>query len=167
MAQKKLWEKYMGDNIYCDAELFCTEYGALRTNIVACVWRSFLKVRNKESNIGGDKYVMTSNVAMSLYNQPCIMQRKPDYCVQAEYCRLLGIPVPSASLEKWQKANKLRESQSKKNQTEAEKIKRAVWKKTKRERQEEERFEAGEEEQRQLQQRRAFRGFYSRRGTDQ
>ena len=75
----------MDDNIYCDAGMFCTKQGALRTNGVETLWKSALKFRNKDSNIGGDKFVMLSNLAAWYFNQPLIMQWDPDYCVQARF----------------------------------------------------------------------------------
>ena len=100
-CQKDQWDGYMTDNILCDVDMFCTEEGALTTNLVENVWKCHLKFRSKHSNIAGDKYVMTGNVAAAHFNQQHIGKWDEEYCVQARFCEFLGVKVPPATRAAW------------------------------------------------------------------
>jgi hypothetical protein len=80
---------------------------------------------------------MLSNLAASYFNQPLIMQWDPDYCAQARFCELLGVPVPPASRAAWGKSNAKRMESTIKRRTEVHKVKVALWKKGQRARKQE------------------------------
>jgi len=129
---KEDWDEYMKTNLLCDAEMFCTPAGAVRTNLVETVWKSFLKFRNKDSNIQGDRYVMVTNIAGAFFNQPYIMQWDSEYCVQARLAELIGVPVPAFTRAKWDRANMKRMDTSIRRHTEKHKKLVAVQKKGRR-----------------------------------
>jgi len=106
--QRDQWLKYCEDNLICDVDMFCTPQGAVRTNLVESVWHSWLKFRKKDSNIGGDRYVMLSNLACAFYNQPYIMQWEPGYCARSRLAEILGVPVNPLTKAAWTDSNKLR-----------------------------------------------------------
>ena len=134
--QKADWDAYMQSNIICDAAQFCTAVGAVRTNKVETVWKSLLKVRTKDSNIAGDKYVCLSNIGCCLFNQPYIMQfaGSEDYCCQARFAELLGMEVPDVCRAAWDKSNKKRLKDSIRRHTKEHRVKTAKQKKLRRER---------------------------------
>ena len=43
--------------------MFCTEEGALTTNLVENVWKCHLKFRSKHSNIAGDKWPLPISIS--------------------------------------------------------------------------------------------------------
>ena len=129
--QKADWDEYMRKNILCDKDQFCTILGAVRTNQVETVWKALLKVRTKDSNIKGDRYIMVTNVGAVLFNQPYVMQceGEEDYCCQATFAELLGIDVPCYVRAKWDKMNQARKKASIRRHTKAHKVKTAKYKK--------------------------------------
>ena len=127
--QKKKWDTY----------LFVTRAGAVRTNLVETVWHSMLKFRKKDSNIGGDRYCMLTNLAAAYFNQPYIQQWKPDYCMQARFAELLGVPVPEHTRERWDAMNAKRMKDLIQRHTEKHRIKVAKQKR-----------EGGDNEKRQM-----------------
>ena len=126
------WLEYLDNNILCDAKMFCTSAGAVRTNLVETVWHSFLKFRKKDSNIGGDKYCMLTNLAAAYFNQPYVQQWNPDYCMQARFAQLLRVPVPEETKMQWDEQNNKRMKDSIRRRTEKHKIKVAIQKKARR-----------------------------------
>jgi hypothetical protein len=103
--------KYIKDNLTCDKDMFITEVGAVRTNLVETVWKAGLKFRSKESNINGDRYIALSNIAHAYFNQPFLMDTYPDYCVQMELARLLGVTVSKEAEAAWRAQNAVRHKQ--------------------------------------------------------
>ena len=125
--QRAQLEEYLNGFLLCDIDQFITPCGGVRTNLVETVWKSFLKFRTKDTNIGGDQYRMISNIACASFNQPLIMQHAGyhDYCYQQRVCDLLNVPVPQATKRKWNHANQARMCQSKKRRTAEYRIKQA------------------------------------------
>ena len=131
--QKADWDAYMQANI--SAQLW-VQY-TLRTNKIETVWKSLLKVRTKDSNIAGDKYVCLSNIGCYLFNQPYIMQfaGTEDYCCPARFAELLGMEVPDVCRAVWDKSNKKKRlKHSIRRHTKEHRVKTAKQKKLRRER---------------------------------
>ena len=137
--QKEAMFKYMEEHLLCDVDQFITDVGGVRTNLVETVWKSFLKFRTKDKNLGGDRYCMVSNVAGASFNQPLIMQntKYSDYCYQARFCELVHIPVAAHVRRKWDDMNQDRMKQSIKRRTEAYRIKHALGKQKRRKKKQE------------------------------
>jgi len=133
-AQFDALREYMDDHLLCDVDEFITDCGGVRTNLVETIWKAFLKYRSKDQNIGGDQFMMLSNLACAAFNQPLIQQHPghENACFQQRFCDLLGVPVPAQTKRKWDKMNSNRSKQSKTRRTEIYKVKQANLKKKRR-----------------------------------
>lgn len=125
--------KYMDAHLLCDVDEFITDVGGVRTNLVETLWKSSLKFRTKDSNMGGDQYKMCSNVAVASFNQPLLQQHRPEYCFQLRFAEFLGVPVPPQTEQAWRDANAIRMKQSVDRRTGAYRIKQATGKRKRRE----------------------------------
>ena len=132
--QRKKWLAYLDEKIMCDADMFCTPEGAVRTNQVETIWKHALKFRTKDCNIRGDKYRMLGWLAAAHFNRLYIMQWRPSYCAQARFAELLGLRVPESSRQKWQAANEAAVRQSVARHKEEYKQKRGTQRQASRER---------------------------------
>lgn len=117
------WLAYLEKNLLADVDQFCTPVGAVRTNQVETVWKAFLKFRNKDSNIAGDMYVFSTNLAACYFNQQYISQHRPGYCVRSRFAEILGVPVPEATRLAWAKSNQQRERDSVRRHKDEHKVK--------------------------------------------
>jgi hypothetical protein len=128
-------KSYMASNLTCDVDEFVTDVGGCRTNMVETLWKSSLKFRSKDTNIGGDEFKKLSNLAIAHFNQAMIQQHADyeDYSFQMRFCEILNIPVPAQTEREWRNQNASRSKQSATRRCADYRIKQARFKRKRRE----------------------------------